>query len=242
MSEVGEVVVMIPSRSRPDSLLKAWESVRDTSNASVIAYVDSDQAELYRDLAAPRANIIHPGSNKYPIIAPSRFVIVVGPRFGPVSSINTLCHAVRPGGGLRAAYPNARAFTYLTDDSTIGPSGWDDYLLRTIDSFPNQIGVVSLAHAGANYVNFYAISTNMVEAVGYYAIPHGVHAWYWDTAMELIGDATNIVYADPKDVEVHHVQQVTHDSMGLPAEDCRSFAMWCIQGRKTIVKSVRSRM
>lgn len=234
---------MVPSRSRPDSLLKCWHSVRDTSNATLLAYVDRDQRDLYAKLPANHLTIVKPGTNDVGVTLAGnpRFTIVTGPRTGPIHSINALCHAVRPGGGLHDMFPSSTIFTYLTDDSTIGPVGWDEYLIRTIDSFPNQIGVVSLDH-GADYINFYALSTPMVEAVGFYAIPEANHAWYWDTAMELVGDATRIVYSQAKDVHVAHEVQITRDSTGMPDEDCRRFAHWCISERKRIIKSVRAVM
>jgi len=246
---MNEVVVLIPSRNRPELLLKAWESVRDTSRACVLAYVDADQEALYEGLPAHVVRVDKPGNNTYLRVRDSdpRFTIVIGPRFGPVNAINTLCQAVHgehPEAGLRRLFPQANIFTYMTDDSTIRPAGWDQYLIRTIHGFPNQIGVVGLAHDGghAEYINFYALSANMVGAIGYYAIPSSAHAWYWDTAMELVGDATRMVYAKTSDVEVIHDYQPTLGSSGLPAEDCERFARWCITERKRIVKAVRERM
>lgn len=236
---MSQVVVLVPSRSRPESLLKTWESIRDTSEASLLAYVDSDQADMYRDLPAQIVRLLRAGTQT---LTQHRFTICIGPRSGPVHAINTLCHHARPGGCLREAFPEAWIWTYLTDDSTIGPPGWDRFLIDTIQGFPNRTGVVSLEHAGAEYVNYYALSTEMVEAVGYYAIPDANWAWFWDTAMELIGDASKIVYAQTHQVSVDHKHQVSTDSLELPAEDCARFARWCFTERKRILRSVRKRM
>jgi hypothetical protein len=237
---MSRVVVMIPSRNRPDSLLRAWESVRDTSEASVLAYVDGDQADLYAGLPATYVGEQRQGCNKYRTGPLNRFVICVGTRIGPVQSINQLCHAARPGGGLRSMFPNADIWTYMTDDSTIRPSGWDRYLTREIDGFPNQMGVLSLFHGG-DYVNFYALSTRMVGAVGFYGVPT-LHAWYWDTAMELVGDATRMVYSRPEDVEIQHHQEQTKDSLGQPTKDLEQFHRWMITERKRIIRDVRQAM
>lgn len=240
MSE-AELIVLVPSRSRPEALLKCWESVRDTSDAAVLAYVDKDQEELYRDLPATIVRLEKIGSNVFDRVAGGQpnFVIVIGPRVGPLHAVNTLCHAARMPLGLTTQLPNARAFAYLTDDSTIGPAGWDKTVLKAIDSFPNRIGVVSLWH-GADYVNFYAISSRMVEAIGAYAIPSANHAWYWDTAMELIGDASKIVYTTEKEVSIAHNYQITKDALGVPDDDLREFCWWCITGRKRIIQRVRA--
>jgi hypothetical protein len=209
----------------------------------MVVYVDKDQEELYSGLPATYVRLGKPGTNTFEMIRDGlpRFFIVIGPRYGPIHSINALCHALRHEPGLVRFFPSAYIFAYLTDDSTIGPVGWDEYVKWEISTFPKRIGVVSLNH-GADYVNFYAVSKEMVDAVGYYAVPDVNHAWYWDTAMELIGDATRIVYSHPKDVFVTHSVQLTTDSQGMPDEDCRRFAHWCISDRKRAIKSVRAVM
>jgi hypothetical protein len=240
---VNEVVVLIPSRNRPESLLKTWESVRDTSDAAVVAYIDSDQDEVYGSLPATYVRYEKPGSGRIQVVTERdpNLIVLIGPRVGPIHSINTLYRLIGIPGALGRLLPKANIFTYLTDDSTIGPRGWDEYLIRTIEGFPKQMGVVSLYH-GADYVNFYALSKAMISAVGFYAIPEANHAWYWDTAMELVGDATRIVYSKARDVEINHAVQITRDSQGLPDEDCRRFAHWCISERKRIIQSVRDQM
>jgi hypothetical protein len=220
----SEVVVMIPSRNRPESLKKAYESVRATSGAGVLAFIDDDQGPMYAGLEGL------PGLRLF-----------IAKRHGPVHACNTLCGLGRPGGALREFYPNANIWTYMTDDSTIGPPGWDKWLIEKIKSFPNEIGVVSASHGGADYVNFYAVSTKMVEALGWYAFPN-VNAWIWDTAMELIGDATRIYYSKPTEMNLDHAPQATIEPLGIPKEDCWNFVLWCVGERKRVIESVRRAM
>lgn len=248
---MSEVLMMIPTRNRPQSLIQAYYSVLDTSDADVIAYVDQDQEMMYREELAMNVisyslvKEIRPGTGNYTTEnenrVPQRLFLNVGPRNGPVHSINTMCRAARPGGGLRDLFPDTHVFAYMTDDSTISPKGWDRWLIETVKSFPNEIGIVSAGHAGADYVNFPAMSTNMVEAMGWFA-PTSLHAWLWDTALELIGDATRIVYAKSTEMDLDHKPQATIGSTGLPANDYEIFAKWCITERKRTIERVRSRI
>lgn len=219
----SEVIVLLPSRSRPDELRKAHESVLQTSNASVFAFIDKDQRDLYE-----------------PLKDLDRLTLFVAPRNGPVHAVNTLCHVARPGGEFRHLFPKARAWAYMTDDSTIGPAKWDEWFLKAIDSLPNRIGVISAAHAGADYVNFPAMSTEMVEVLGWFALPN-VHAWVWDTALEIIGDSTAIIYAKASEMDFVH-RQLPGESLGIPKEDCWNFVLWCASERRRIIERVREAM
>lgn len=233
---MSEVVVMVPSRSRPESLLKTWESVRDTSNADLIAYVDRDQRADYESLGARMMYQIQTGVVATIPPEENRFSIMVGKRIGPVHAINQICHIAR-NNPVKERYPDARIWMYLTDDSTIGPHGWDRWLIEAIDRLPNRIGVVSLNHGDAPYVNFYALSTEMVEAVGWYALP--VYAWYWDTAMELIGDGTELVWSKPNELAINHMVQCSDDRLSQPPADLISFHEWIISDRRNIIARVR---
>jgi hypothetical protein len=220
----GEAVVLIPSRNRPESLTRCHQSILDTSDACTFVFIDADQTELYR-----------------PLFDRQRIQFMIGKRNGPVSAVNAMCHYARPAGPWRDFFPNARAWVYSTDDSTIGPPGWDKWLIKTIDSLPNRIGVISAEHAAADYVNFPAMSTEMVEATGWFALPN-VTNWVWDTALELIGDATRIVYAKSNEMSFVHRQEVMADQFNIPKEDCWNFVLWCVGERKRIIERVRRAM
>jgi hypothetical protein len=129
----------------------------------------------------------------------------------------------------------------MTDDSTIGPLSWDQWLSRTIAGYPGRLVIVSGEHSGADYVNFVAMGREMVEAIGWFALPN-VIAWCWDTCLELIGDATAIVYAKPDEMSFNHRYEVTKEPIGDPKTDCYSFLMWCVQERKRIVYRVRQKI
>lgn len=72
----GRILVMCATRNRPSELNDMCQSVRQTSDcADIVAYVDEDQADLYRD---------------------AQCRIVVGPRVGMCESLTHLC-ATHPG-------------------------------------------------------------------------------------------------------------------------------------------------
>lgn len=108
MKVVGEpkVAVLCPSRGRPDALAKMVASVRETSRADVLAYVDTDWADQYRDVEGIK--------------------LTIGPRIGVVASANRLV----------AKNPGYDIYGLFTDDTKILTPSWDRWLQNVFSEYP----------------------------------------------------------------------------------------------------------
>lgn len=100
------VAVLCPSRGRPEALGRMVASVRATSDADVLVYVDDDWAEQYRDVKGVK--------------------LTVGPRIGVVASANHLAKE----------NPDYDAYGLLTDDTDILTPRWDQWLEWVFDQYP----------------------------------------------------------------------------------------------------------
>lgn len=188
--------------------------VSTSTHANLIAYVDDDQESMYRALTLPE-----------------RCHLFVGRRVGPVEATNLLVHHHREP---------ARIYGRISDDCLFLTPGWDDYVLRTIDGFPGRLGVLSIAWSNAEFVNFPWVSREWVETVGWYFFPRAFHHCC-DTVLELLGDATRIVYSDPKDFEMAHAAVDYMNQEHLDA-DAKEFLHWCVTARRETVKKIRAAM
>jgi hypothetical protein len=195
--------------------------IATSSVAELVVRADEDQQSVYDGLRVP-----------------ARVSIEYGPRIGPAGSIQ------------RSAYENMRlskernemalrpydAFCAAPDDAEFVTPGWDLYALEVLKSFPGRIGVVSAAHNQGAFLNYPCVSKEWINTLGWYAHPTIYH-FCWDTMHELLGDATNIVYA-PKDKWLMKHQ-------GLPQNlerygvDTSAFLMWCVTERPQAVARLR---
>lgn len=169
------VAVLIPTRDRPESFLRSVASVRRTSKATVLAYVDEDQYDIYPVNGEVEGAIIH-----------------VGPRIGPVASAN---HLVRQ-------HPNFDAYGLITDDSRIITPGWDDYIMGCFRDF-SRFMVVSPHHNHGEHVDMPFVSRDWVEEVGWYACPEFFH-YCWPIVCGLIGEMTAIVHCPKTEFSIEH--------------------------------------
>jgi hypothetical protein len=217
------ILIICPSRGRPQYLEKMIASfVKTSSVAHLVVRIDDDQKEMY-------------ASTKLS----NRVFMDCGPRIGPGGSINGSAYV-----SMRMAKERNNltlrpyeAFCAAPDDAEFVTPGWDTYALETIRSFPGRIGVVSAAHDQGTFLNYPCVSKEWIEVLGWYAHPTIYH-FCWDTMHELLGDATNIVYA-PRD-------KWLMDHQGLPQNmtnyqsDTSSFLTWCITERPQTVKRLRA--
>lgn len=216
------ILIICPSRSRPDHLERMIRSFVSTSTvAQLVVRLDEDQRGLYAGLEVPE-----------------RVSFEYGPKIGPGGSING------------SAYDNMRmskernelalrpyeAFCAAPDDAEFMTPGWDIYALETLRSFPGRIGVVSAAHDQGAFLNYPCVSKEWINILGWYAHPTIYH-FCWDTMHEMLGDATNIVYA-PRDKWL-----MKHE--GLPQNmerygtDTSAFLTWCVTERPLSVAKLR---
>lgn len=103
------VAVLCPTRDRPEGLKRLAESVRLTSRARIIAYVDEDQRDLYG--------------------TPEGVLLVVGERIGPVAAGNLMAER----------FAGYAAYGLVTDDSILTIPQWDDWLLEVLNKYPYAV-------------------------------------------------------------------------------------------------------
>lgn len=204
-----KVLVMIPSRDRPDELIQAVESVLTTSDADAMPYVDDDQLGLYRDY-------VHRFGKP-----------MVGPRIGPVAAANAIV----------AKYPDYDAYGIMTDDARMVVQGWDGWLLETMASFPNQIGVVSPYHNMGGHCDMPYVSRGWINAVGWYACP-SCHHYAWPIINGLIGEMSAICHAPKTAFAIHH----PHHDRNEGVADHREFFKFVVRELPLAVERVRTAM
>ena len=195
----GTVAVLIPSRNRPGQLEEAIRSVRDTSEAHVLVYIDDDQHELYAELRNEEANRSH-----------GRTGFTEGPRVDTVAALNTLVER----------FPDYSAYGVLTDNSVMKTAHWDSWLLETLDCFPGRLGVLSPFHNCGPYVDQPFVSREWIDVVGWYACPEFKH-YAWPLVTGVIGGQTAIIHCREDQFAVFH-DYVGGYWEAVYAEDCKA--------------------
>jgi hypothetical protein len=138
-------------------------------------------------------------------------------------------------------YPQFDIYVMMIDDARYVTRGWDEWLLETFDHFPNRIGAVSPAHDGGAFLAYPVVSREWIEALGAFA-PPGIHRFTWDTAIELLGEATRLVYAEPDQFFIQHRLDERADALQVFIEDSARFVLWCATERRALVQKLRARM
>jgi len=154
--------------------MDAWgaTTVRDTR---LLVLVDDDDSKLDDYLAIPNIDI------------------QVGPR-------------LRIGGTLNVVAPEiakiSRNIGFMGDDHLPRTKGWDEAFINELDKL--EVGVVygnDLAH-GVGLATSVAMTSNIVNTLGYICVPGSIHLFLDNFWMEL-GRGTNITYFN--DVIIEHV-------------------------------------
>lgn len=190
--------------------------------AELVVRLDDDQRGLYAQVPEP-----------------ARVRFEYGPRIGPGASIQasayqTMRMAQERNDLVLRPYD---AFCAAPDDAEFVTPGWDLYALEVLQSFPGKIGVVSAAHDQGRFLNYPCVSKEWINALGWYAHPTIYH-FCWDTMHELLGDATNIVYA-PRDKWLMHHQGLPQNLQHY-GQDTSAFLTWCVTERPEAVARLRA--
>lgn len=210
------ILVMIPSRDRPEECVTACRSVWDTAISAVPAiYVDDDQESAYRDAFRKE---VQP-------------MFLVGPRVGPVASINRLAQG----------WPQYAAYGMITDDTTMTTKGWDGWLLDALKQFPNRVAVVSPYHNQGNHVDMPFVSREWMDATGWFAYPRCFH-YAWPIITGLIGEMSAIVHAPFDRFAVHHPPKTEIVSLERLQADHTAFFEFVALELPATVERVRGSM
>lgn len=182
------VVVVIPSRGRPERARVAIQAIRDTASlvsTSVILAVDVDDPELegYQALAFPG-----------PRVEVTRITLAPGETGNLVRATNTVSLRVA------AADPDA-IIGNLGDDHVIRTPGWDRRITEVLRAPGIAFGDDLLQGSKLPTAPF--VSAAIVRALGYY-FPTCLEHMYPDNAIRDLGDRLGILHYLP-DVVIEHM-------------------------------------
>jgi hypothetical protein len=175
-----KIAVLCPTRDRPEKFRRLWQSVMDTTSDKstvVLAYIDDDQIELYREHLPPHG-----------------FIAIVGPRVGPVAACNAI---------VERYHDHFDIFGILTDDCEVTVPGWDKYLAEVMEMFPKRLVVVSPFHNCGDHVDMPFVSKEWIDVVGWYACPDVYH-YCWPIVTGLIGEMTAICHCPMQRFALKH--------------------------------------
>jgi hypothetical protein len=180
--------MLLPSRSRSEKIeacIDAWRSTREQSDLLVL--LDEDDPEL----------------NNYK--RHSDVLYNIGPRIRMCPTVN---QAV-------VDYPNYKYYGFIGDDHLFRTNGWDKKFISIIEDEGNGWGIVygDDLLKGKELATHCVISKNILDAIGYMAIPGLIHL-YMDNFWMSIGSGIDRLFYK-SDVIIEHM----HFTAGKSQED-----------------------
>lgn len=170
-----EIVVLVPSRGRPDRAAAMQRSVLETAAAAVELrfIVDSDDSSLpaYRAAGLP--------------------LFVLPDRIGYTASLNAVA---------RDLWFEDRILGAFGDDVQFRTPGWDGIVRRTLAT-PGIAYGDDLIH-GANHPSAVFMSTAIARALGWLALPATSHQWA-DDGWKRLGQETGVLRFMPEVIVEH---------------------------------------
>ena len=169
-----EMTILVPSRGRPESIIRLMDSwsTTTTRDTRLLVLIDNDDPKLEEYLAIPNIDM------------------QVGPR-------------LRIGGTLNVVAPEiaktSENIGFMGDDHLPRTKGWDETFINELNKL--KVGVVygnDHAH-GVNLATAVAMTSNIVSTLGYMC----VHLFLDNFWMEL-GRGTHITYFDDVIIEHIH--------------------------------------
>jgi hypothetical protein len=171
----NRVLVIVPSRGRPDKILDFYKSFKETSRISDLCIgLDDDDIQ-------------------YPIF--DNVIYEVNPRLWMNGTLNLIANK----------YANDYDFiAFLGDDHRPRTHGWDYLLVKEIDGIKNGIAYGNDLLQGGNLPTAVLLDSNIVRTLGYMAPPTLVHL-YLDNFWRDLGTALGtLVYKDDVIIEHMH--------------------------------------
>lgn len=220
----GRVLVVCATRDRSHLIGNMVDSIYATSTrADVAIYVDDDHPD---DAAG----------------VDSRATIVVGPRIGPCASLNELVRK----------FPGYEAYGAATDDCEFMTPGWDRWVLECCRLAPEGIALIAPRCESDFRMDFPWATARWIEVVGSFC---GVdtHHYYWDVALELLGELTSIAYAKESEFSIRHFgvmagkgqgDQDFPTGIGIMAyyahADARTVCIWMFKERRQLIRKLQA--
>jgi hypothetical protein len=181
---VADLVVIVPSRGRPHTMVEMAEAFEETrtADAELVFAVDSDDpsGQAYYDAASPAAKVV---------MAPNRSM---------VDALNFVATALPMA-------VEATAVGFMGDDHRPRTVGWDRAYLDALAAKPGIVYGNDLIQ-GPNLPTQCAMSTEIVRALGHMAPPALTHL-YVDNYWRDLGKAAGCLTYLP-DVVIEHLHPV----------------------------------
>jgi hypothetical protein len=219
----GRVLVMCPSRDRPEWLKDMIASVQQTAtHADIAVYVDDDQREMYDEITGA--------------------TVIVGPRTDACTALNELARR----------FPDYEACGLACDDSTYVTHGWDQWVLARAREFKGGIGAIAPYSGTVDRMDFPWLTRRWIEVAGAF-VPLGTAQFYYDIALEIVGEATQIAFASPGEFRMDHYGIMPNpeepQKNGLPSDfqlrvlrahtDAREAFRWIAIERRGLIAKLR---
>lgn len=186
------LVVLVPSRGRPDAAVevqKSFDLTADRLDTRLIFVIDEDDPQLegYQSVRYATHNV---GDGL-------GIELIVQPPFrrGMVGALNQAARTI-----LRE-YPQPEVLGFIGDDHRFRTKGWDTLILAHLRDHPGFAYADDLAQR-QNLPTQCFITARIVEALGYMAMPTLDHL-YVDNAWKDLGEAVDALYYFPKVVIEH---------------------------------------
>jgi hypothetical protein len=194
----NRMAVLIPSRGRPENIKRFMQAVKDTeADVDIYVGIDPDDPRLddYWDLPTKYRNLyINEGTERQ--------------RFGP--TLNRLCNFILH---LNDCGENYKYIMWCGDDHVPRSKNWDKEYMRVLDDLGVGIVYGNDLVMGEAIATELAMTTNIVEGLGY-AVPEGFVHLYIDNYFMELGKAINKLVYLPG-VVVQHM----HPCAGTAQED-----------------------
>jgi hypothetical protein len=227
----GRVLVMCASRNRPESIARMIESVVETSSvADVAVYIDKDQRAEYESLAGLPCDVF------------------CGDRMFQCRSLNLLAER----------NPGYEAYGAATDDCLFVSKGWDQWVIEQSGGFRANVGSMVPQTVGGykKRMDFPWLTGRWVEVVGKF-VPTDTRHFYWDVALQVLGEQTQIAYADESSFGIRHEEMlptreepVAEDADGPTTDfgirlfnvyaDAKEVCGWMATEKDSVLERIRS--
>ena len=205
---LGDLLVIVPSRSRPQNIARLLDSVHETAKMKTHVHVgvDDDDPELerYRYVMGKAAK---PGDE-----------LTVGPRKGLTGWTNQIAMAAAE------EYPYLASFG---DDMIPRTPGWDKALVRGIERMGNTGITYPWDSVREDIPEACVISSDIVKTLGWFAHPDLNH-WYIDNVWADLGRGIGRI-RHLRAVAVEHqwkADQTSKDSGQKLAADREAYYSW----------------
>jgi len=186
---MNKILLIVPTRSRPDKSLKFYEAFKENSTITDLLYALDDD-----DVEYPRIDGV---------------LYEVNPRMGMNGTLNFVA---------KKYAEEYDYIAFMGDDHRIRTKGWDQKLVDTISDFANGVAYGNDLLQGINLPTAVLIDSNIVRKLGYMSPPKQRHLYLDNFWKELGTRLGTLRYSDDVIIEHMHFTNSKSDSDELYQE------------------------